>query len=209
MHGLLSIGWKPTNRKPLFPYLAVLLLTACYQTATIDVDDADPHSGQDPDTTDGEVDTAEGDTGTDLDSVFICGTEYTFGLWQWQRDIIEAENTEVTAETLGTTHYIRFSPMPDDDYLAGSYAVMGQDREIQYGGYFAFTTGQWEDTPIPILLMWEETGGDSDSPPTTGAYTSQAVPIDIPDCDTLVFFYYAENADGDEIIVASEYTRLE
>jgi hypothetical protein len=201
---------RPNRWKPLFSLLAIISVTACYQSTSIDTTDSDPVSDQASDDQTAIDDTMDGTTGTDIDSVFTCGTGNTFGLWQWQRDVIEEKNIEVTSEMLGSTNYIRFSPLPDDDYLAGSYTIIDGNNQTQYDGYFAFTTGQWEGTLIPILLMWEENNAkSSDEKPSTSSYTSQAVAIDIPDCDTLVFFSYAENGDGNEVVIQSEYIRVE
>lgn len=200
---------RPSRWKQLFLLLAIISVTACYQSASIETNDSDPFPEWASDNQTITDDTEDGTTDTDIDSVFTCGTENTFGLWRWQRDVIEEKNIEVTSETLGSTNYIRFSPLPDDDYLAGSYAVIDGNSKTQYGGYFAFTTGQWEGTLIPILLMWEETNADSDETPYAGAYTSQAVAIDIPDCDTLVFFSYTDDGDGNEVVIQSEYIRVE
>jgi hypothetical protein len=201
---------KPSRWKQLFQLLAVISVTGCYQSASIGTNDSDPFVDQASDDQTAIDDTVGGTTGTDIDSVFPCGTENTFGLWQWQRDVIEEKNIEETSEITGSTNYIRFSPLPDDDYLAGSYAIIDGNNETQYDGYFAFTTGQWRQKTVPILLMWEENNTtNSSETPSTSSYTSQAVVIDMPDCDTLVFFSSAENSDGKEVVIQSEYIRVE
>ena len=204
--------FSPGNRwhgyRWLWTFTAAVSLTGCYRSAPIDGDDTETQPNE---STDSQTFDDNTKLSSDIESVLNCGTQNIFARWRWTRDVIEEQQIVITSKDLGATHYIQFTPMPDHDYLAGSYTITSNNA-VEFSGYFGFTTGEWDDQIYPILLMWEENeltaDDETDASISDASYTAEAVPIDVPDCDTLILFYYTGTDFGEETIVASEYVKV-